>query len=151
MLRLAEHGLMQTRLTDPCPGSHLSTSFAPKAATNAASSNRALAPDRLLLPQIGNNQHRPKPGNHFWKMFAVWPACNGDRDLAERTTLACIGLRCISGAETYPRMELQLGNFLDLHSSDRIFAGEWRNLNWGTEQDDNRYFMRSRLRIEISN
>src|SRR2546422_11012537 len=59
MLRLAEHGLMQTRLTDPCPGSHLSTSFAPKAATNAASSNRALAPDRFLLPQIGNNQPRP--------------------------------------------------------------------------------------------
>jgi hypothetical protein len=34
---------MQTRLTDRCPGSHLSTSFAPKAATNAAPSNRALA------------------------------------------------------------------------------------------------------------
>src|SRR5947209_14453550 len=31
----------------------------------------------LLLPKIGNNQPRPKPGNHFWKMFAVWPACNG--------------------------------------------------------------------------
>jgi len=33
---------MQTRLTDRCPGSHLS-SFATKAATNAAPSNRALA------------------------------------------------------------------------------------------------------------
>ena len=43
MLRLAQHGLMQTRLTDRCPGSHLSTSFATKAATNAAPSNRALA------------------------------------------------------------------------------------------------------------
>ena len=59
MLRVAQHGLMQTRLTDRSPGSHLSTSFATKAATNAASSNRALAPDRLLLPQIGNNQPRP--------------------------------------------------------------------------------------------
>jgi len=43
MLRLAQHGLMQTRLTDRRPGSHLSTSFATKAATNAAPSNRALA------------------------------------------------------------------------------------------------------------
>jgi hypothetical protein len=42
MLRLAQNGLMQTRLTDRCPGSHLS-SFATKAATNAAPSNRALA------------------------------------------------------------------------------------------------------------
>src|SRR6266481_5864462 len=42
MLRLAQHGLMQTRLTDRCPGSHLSN-FATKAATNAAPSNRALA------------------------------------------------------------------------------------------------------------
>lgn len=24
---------------------------------------------------------------------------------------------------------MQLGNFVDLHSSDRMFAGEWRNLN----------------------
>src|SRR5256885_5599565 len=31
----------------------------------------------LLLPQIGNNQPRPKPWSHSWKMFAVWPACNG--------------------------------------------------------------------------
>src|SRR5438876_11747504 len=43
MLRLAQHGLMQTRLTDRCPGSHLSTSFATRAATHAAPSNRALA------------------------------------------------------------------------------------------------------------
>src|SRR5207244_9620115 len=31
----------------------------------------------LLLPQIGNNQPRPKPWSHSWKMFAVCPACNG--------------------------------------------------------------------------
>src|SRR5437763_14169819 len=31
----------------------------------------------LLLPQIGNNQPRSKPWSHSWKMFAVWPACNG--------------------------------------------------------------------------
>jgi hypothetical protein len=35
------------------------------------------------LPQIGNNQPRPKPWSHSWKMFAVWPACNRDRDLAD--------------------------------------------------------------------
>src|SRR5213079_719534 len=37
----------------------------------------------LLLPQIGNNQPRPKPWSHSWKMFAVWSACNRDRDLAD--------------------------------------------------------------------
>jgi hypothetical protein len=42
MLRLAQHELTQTRPTDRCPRSHLSTSFATKAATNAAPSNRAL-------------------------------------------------------------------------------------------------------------
>jgi hypothetical protein len=33
--------------------------------------------DCLLLPQIGNNQPCRKPWSHSWKMFAVWPACNG--------------------------------------------------------------------------
>src|SRR5262245_44226365 len=51
MLRLAEHGLMRTRLIDRCPGSHLSTRFATKAATNAAPSNRALA-----LPSKSNTR-----------------------------------------------------------------------------------------------
>src|SRR5262245_10559401 len=51
MLRLAQHGLMRTRLTDRCPGSHLSTRFATKAATNPAPSNRALA-----LPSKSNTR-----------------------------------------------------------------------------------------------
>src|SRR5512140_1695107 len=37
----------------------------------------------FLLPQIGNNQPRPKPWSHSWKMFAVSPACNRDRNLAD--------------------------------------------------------------------
>ena len=38
---------MQTRLTDPCPGSHFSTSFATKAATNATPCNgRPVGPPR---------------------------------------------------------------------------------------------------------
>src|SRR4030095_968759 len=43
MLRLAQHGLMQTRLTDRCSRKSFKHCFATKAATNAAPSNRALA------------------------------------------------------------------------------------------------------------
>src|SRR5207248_8804938 len=46
----------------------------------------------LLLPEIRNNQPRSKPGNHFWKMFAVWPACNGADGISDIEHVA-IGYR----------------------------------------------------------
>jgi len=48
---------MQTRLTDRCPESHLSTGFTTKAATNAAPSNRALDLPLALSGRFSNSTY----------------------------------------------------------------------------------------------
>jgi hypothetical protein len=58
------------------------------------------------LPQIGNNQPRPKPWSHSWKMFAVWPACNRDRDLADEPHWCSTGLVVATRAALLPRRRL---------------------------------------------
>jgi len=50
------------------------------------------------LPQIGNNQPRSKPGNHFWKMFAVWPACNGADGISDIEHVASEGMEGLGKA-----------------------------------------------------
>src|SRR5438128_1893645 len=52
----------------------------------------------LLLPQIGNNQPRPKPWSHSWKMFAVSPACNGADGISDIEHVASEGMERLGKA-----------------------------------------------------
>src|SRR5512133_766105 len=60
----------------------------------------------LLLPQIGNNQPRPKPWSHSWKMFAVWSACNRDRDLADELHWCSSVFGCLNACGLADRIDV---------------------------------------------